>query len=141
MYGDEPADAGCPCRTRLARRHSQALTGTGKYYFSLFQDWQPYRLIPTLLLYVMTINTNTVTWCPRVLSVTKKNRCCIYCCCRIGRIGWQPENLLYNVANSVGEAAKAQNRRIVRSYYIIYYPARSVRLNYLGGSQNPVILS
>ena len=51
------------------------------------------------------------------------------------------ENLLYNVANSVGLAAKAQNRIIVRSYYIIYYPARSVRLNYLGGSQNPVIFS
>ena len=35
-YGDEQADAGRGCRTRLAGPHSQARTGTGKYSFSLF---------------------------------------------------------------------------------------------------------
>ena len=35
-YGDEQADAGRVCRTRLARPSSQARTGTGKYSFSLF---------------------------------------------------------------------------------------------------------
>ena len=35
-YGDEQADAGRDCRTRLARSNSQARTGTGKYSFSLF---------------------------------------------------------------------------------------------------------
>ena len=35
-YGDEQADARRDCRTRLARPNSQARTGTGKYYFSLF---------------------------------------------------------------------------------------------------------
>ena len=35
-YGDEQADAGRDCRTRLARSNSQARTRTGKYYFSLF---------------------------------------------------------------------------------------------------------
>ena len=29
-YGDEQADAGLDCRTRLARPNSQARTGTGK---------------------------------------------------------------------------------------------------------------
>ena len=35
-YGDEQADAGRDCRTRLARPNSQARTGTGKYKLSLF---------------------------------------------------------------------------------------------------------
>ena len=35
-YGDEQADAGRDCRTRLARPNYQARTGTGKYSFSLF---------------------------------------------------------------------------------------------------------
>ena len=35
-YGDEQADAGRDCRTRLARPNSQAQTRTGKYSFSLF---------------------------------------------------------------------------------------------------------
>ena len=35
-YGDEQADAGRDCRTRLARPNSQARTGTGEYSFSLF---------------------------------------------------------------------------------------------------------
>ena len=35
-YGDEQADAGRDCRTRLARPNSQARTRTGKYSFSLF---------------------------------------------------------------------------------------------------------
>ena len=35
-YGDEQADAGRDSQARLARPSSQALTGTGKYYFSLF---------------------------------------------------------------------------------------------------------
>ena len=35
-YGDEQADAGRDCRTRLAKPNYQALTGTMKYSFSLF---------------------------------------------------------------------------------------------------------
>ena len=35
-YGDEQADAGRNCRTRLARPDSQARTGTGHYSISLF---------------------------------------------------------------------------------------------------------
>ena len=35
-YGDEQADAGRDCRTRLARPNFQARTGTGKYQFPLF---------------------------------------------------------------------------------------------------------
>ena len=35
-YGDEQADAGRDCRTRLARPNSQARTRTGKHSFSLF---------------------------------------------------------------------------------------------------------
>ena len=35
-YGDEQADAGRDCRSRLARPNSQARTQTGKYCFSLF---------------------------------------------------------------------------------------------------------
>ena len=35
-YGDEQADAGRDCRTRLVRPNSQARTRTGKYSFSLF---------------------------------------------------------------------------------------------------------
>ena len=34
--GDEQADAGRDCLTRLARPNSQARTQTGKYPFSLF---------------------------------------------------------------------------------------------------------
>ena len=49
-YGDEQADAGRVCQTRLARRNSQAWTGTGKYYFPCSadheQDWQPYPVDP-----------------------------------------------------------------------------------------------
>ena len=35
-YGDEQADAGRDGSTRLARPNSQARTGNGEYYFSLF---------------------------------------------------------------------------------------------------------
>ena len=56
-YGDEQADAGWDCRTRLARPNFQARTRTGKYSFFLFiqltthtcvcvQDWQPYPVDP-----------------------------------------------------------------------------------------------
>ena len=49
-YGDEQADAGWDCRTRLARPNSQARTQTGKYSFSCAadheQDWQPYPVDP-----------------------------------------------------------------------------------------------
>ena len=34
-YGDEQADAGRDCRTRLARPNSQARTETGKFIFSV----------------------------------------------------------------------------------------------------------
>ena len=49
-YGDEQADAGRDCRTRLARPNSQARTGTGKKIFPCSgdheQDWQPYPVDP-----------------------------------------------------------------------------------------------
>ena len=35
-YGDDQADVGWDCRTRLARANSQARTGKEKYAFSLF---------------------------------------------------------------------------------------------------------
>ena len=35
-YGDEQADAGRDCRTRLARPNSKARTGIGEKSFSLF---------------------------------------------------------------------------------------------------------
>ena len=35
-YGDEQADAGRDCRTRLARPNCQARTRTEKYSFSVF---------------------------------------------------------------------------------------------------------
>ena len=35
-YGDEQANAGLDCRTRLARPSSQARTRTGQYSFFLF---------------------------------------------------------------------------------------------------------
>ena len=48
--GDEQADAGRDCRTRLARPNSQVRTRTEKYSSSLFadhvQDWQPYPVDP-----------------------------------------------------------------------------------------------
>ena len=49
-YGDEQADAGRDCRTRLARPNSQARTRTGKFHFPFsadhVQDWQPYPVDP-----------------------------------------------------------------------------------------------
>ena len=61
-YGDEQADAGRDCRTRLAKPIFQAQTGTGN--FSLFpvqlttsRIGNLIRLILTLALYVMTIHT------------------------------------------------------------------------------------
>ena len=51
-YGDEQADAGRDCRTRLARPDSQARTWTRKHSFSCsadhMQDWQPYPVDPYL---------------------------------------------------------------------------------------------
>ena len=47
-YGDEQADAGRDCRTRLARLNSQALTGTGGYSFSLFSTRRPSGLVGKL---------------------------------------------------------------------------------------------
>ena len=53
-YGDEQADAGPDCRTRLARPNFQARMGTGTYSVSLSadheQDWQPYPVDPSLAL-------------------------------------------------------------------------------------------
>ena len=53
-YGNEQADAGWDCRTRLAIPNSQAQTGTGKYYYNHFpfsadheQDWQLYSVDPS----------------------------------------------------------------------------------------------
>ena len=50
-YGDEQADAGRDCRTRLARPNYQARTRTqGNTYFPCsadnVQDWQPYPVDP-----------------------------------------------------------------------------------------------
>ena len=70
-YGDEQADAGRDCQTRLARPNFQARPGRGKYLFSLFIGPRAglatlTRLIYTLLLYVMTIqkivHTSYSTW-------------------------------------------------------------------------------
>ena len=67
-YGDEQADAGRDCRTRLARPNSQARTETGKYSFFLLQLTTSRignltRLI-LLLLYVMHtyVHTNIHTY-------------------------------------------------------------------------------
>ena len=58
-HGNEQAEAGRVCRTRLARPNSQARTEAGKYLFPLFtlttsKIGNLTRLI-LLLLYVMTI--------------------------------------------------------------------------------------
>ena len=45
-YGDEQADAGWDCRTRVARPNSQAQTATEKYSFSLFS--RPQKRLATL---------------------------------------------------------------------------------------------
>ena len=49
-FGDEQADEGRDCRTRLARPNFPAQTRTGKYSFFLsadhVQDWQPYPVDP-----------------------------------------------------------------------------------------------
>ena len=63
-YGDEQADAGRDCRTRLARPNPQAREGSEKYYFPCSadreQDWQPYPVDPCpIYIYVMTIYTFT----------------------------------------------------------------------------------
>ena len=51
-YGDEHADAGGDCRTRLAGPSSRVQTGTGKYLFPCSddhkQDWHLTWLILTL---------------------------------------------------------------------------------------------
>ena len=58
---NDQANAGRDGRSRLARPNAQARTGAGKYSFSLNssadheQDWQPYPVDPSFLLYVMTI--------------------------------------------------------------------------------------
>ena len=54
-YGDEQADAGRGCRTRLARPNSQARTGTGKINLPRAGlATLPGRSLP--LLYAMTIH-------------------------------------------------------------------------------------
>ena len=61
-YGDEQADVGRDCRTRLARPNSQARTGIGKIFIffpaklTTSRIGNLTRLIHTLL-YVMTIHT------------------------------------------------------------------------------------
>ena len=47
-YGDEQADAGRDCRTRLTRPNSQARTGTGKYLFSSLFSWPRAGLVTLL---------------------------------------------------------------------------------------------
>ena len=58
-YGDEQADAGRDCRTRLARPNYQARTGTEVFIFSVHlpdhkQDWQPYPVDPDYNTYIHT---------------------------------------------------------------------------------------
>ena len=65
-YGDEQADAGLDCRTRLARPNAQARTRTGKYIFFPVQlttsrIGQPYRLIHTLAICVTIHNIRDFT--------------------------------------------------------------------------------
>ena len=67
-YGDEQADAGWDCRTRLARPILRRKRGQGKIIFPCFispvqltvnRDWQPYPVDPyPALLYMMTIHTH-----------------------------------------------------------------------------------
>ena len=49
-YGEEQADAGRDCRTRLARSNSQRERGQGNIHFPWSadheQDWQPYPVGP-----------------------------------------------------------------------------------------------
>ena len=60
-YGDELADTGRDCRTRLARPNSQARTLIGKYYFSCLtdhvQDWKPYPVDSYTLAICVAIHT------------------------------------------------------------------------------------
>ena len=60
-YGDEQADAGRDCRTRLASHNSRARTGTGEKHFSCSadheQNWQPYTVDPYSCYIRMTIHT------------------------------------------------------------------------------------
>ena len=59
-YGDEQANAGRDCLTRLARPNSRARLGTGNNYFSLFSQLTTSRPYPvdhySSLLNVMTIH-------------------------------------------------------------------------------------
>ena len=59
-HGDEQADAGRDCRTRIAKPNSQARTGTKKYSFFLFsRPGEELATLPgcsVLLLYVMNIH-------------------------------------------------------------------------------------
>ena len=58
--GDEHADAGRDCRTRLAGPNSKARTGTGKYSFSLF-SWTTSRIgnLTRLILTLAICDDNT----------------------------------------------------------------------------------
>ena len=72
-YGDEQADAGRDCRTRLARPNPQARTRTGKYSFPCFadheQDWQPYPVDPYSCYICVTIHDAP----PQRLAISKNS--------------------------------------------------------------------
>ena len=61
-YGDEQADAGRDCRTRLARPNSQTRTNVDREIdfpcsADHVQDWQPYPVDPYSLAMCVTIHT------------------------------------------------------------------------------------
>ena len=72
-YGDEQADAGRDCRTRLARPNSQARTRTGKYSFfpvqlTTFKTANLTRLIHTLAICVTIDSVQNIS-CYRILEL------------------------------------------------------------------------
>ena len=76
-YGDEQADAGWECRTRLTRPNSQARTRTGKYSFSLLTTCRIgnlIRFIHTLAIFVtIHIHTGFVLACHNILTRRKES--------------------------------------------------------------------
>ena len=99
-YGDEEADAGRDCRTRLARPNSQARTRTGNINFPCpahhEQDWQPYPVDPYS--YYMCYHTYIHIYISHDLGVALELPCSIYCgvgglCAQDGRVTYPCTNV------------------------------------------------